>query len=166
MIAIVLNNPKTPFNVGSAIRAASCYGAEEVWWTGQRVTDDRNSDAMRGSKLGKRKWRLPREERMKAYDIAWGVDDDALRKLIARDFTPVCVELVEGAENLAFFDHPEEDTVYVFGPEDGSVPKGVRHACHRIVQIPTIHCINLGAAVYTVLYDRTAKSLTRETVLT
>lgn len=98
MIAIVLNNPKTPFNVGSAIRAASCYSANEVWWTGDRVTDDRKLAGHAGTGVSKRKWRLPREERMKAYDIDWGVDDEALPKLIERGFTPVCVELVDGAE--------------------------------------------------------------------
>jgi tRNA(Leu) C34 or U34 (ribose-2'-O)-methylase TrmL len=45
----------------------------------------------------------------------------------------------------------------VFGPEDGSLPKGVRTACHQFVVIPSMHCMNLAAAVYVVLYDRAYK---------
>lgn len=159
-VAIFLENPKTPFNVGSAIRAASCYSANQVWWSGQRVTDDREVQRRAGTQFGKRKWRLPREERMKDYAIEWGVDDLALDRLVrVEGFTPVCVELVDGAELLPYFEHPEGDVVYVYGPEDGSVSKGTRTFCHRFVQIPTEFCINLGAAVYTTLYDRRAKSM-------
>jgi hypothetical protein len=106
----------------------------------------------------KAKWRLPREERMRAYDTDWGINDDGLRDAINDGLTPVCVEIVEGAESLVDFDHPEH-AVYVFGPEDGSVPKGVRHACHRFVVIPGAHCLNLAAAVNIVLYDRAAKAM-------
>src|SRR5262249_35205478 len=51
--AVVLINPKYPHNVGAAVRAASCYGIEQVWFTGDRV-----------QLVGERRFRLPREERM------------------------------------------------------------------------------------------------------
>jgi tRNA(Leu) C34 or U34 (ribose-2'-O)-methylase TrmL len=54
------------------------------------------------------------------------------------------------------FEHPA-DATYVFGPEDGNVPKGALSVCHRFVSIPSHHCLNLAAAVYTVLYDRVVK---------
>ncbi len=69
---------------------------------------------------------------------------------------PVCVEVREHAEPLPDFEHPE-DAVYVFGPEDGHVPKAVRHLCHRFVVVPVAHCLNLAAAVNVVLYDRRVK---------
>ena len=31
--------------------------------------------------------------------------------------------------------------------------------CHRFIVIPSRHCVNLAAAVYLVLYDRAAKSM-------
>ncbi|TNH66672.1 23S rRNA methyltransferase, partial [Aeromonas caviae] len=34
--AIGLVNPKSPENVGAVMRAAGCYGADEVYYTGQR----------------------------------------------------------------------------------------------------------------------------------
>ena len=161
MIAIVLNNPKSAVNVGGVIRAASVLGAERVYWTGTRVEDKRYLADHAGTSLAKKKWRLPREERMKAYNIDWGVEEGALDRLVHEGFKPVCIELVDGAQLLPFYDHPEGDTVYVFGPEDGDVPKGVRHFCHDFVQVPSKHCMNLAATANVVLYDRLAKSMTR-----
>jgi tRNA(Leu) C34 or U34 (ribose-2'-O)-methylase TrmL len=70
--------------------------------------------------------------------------------------TPVAVELRSDAESLVTFEHPE-NALYVFGPEDGNLPKPVRLLCHRFVVIPTHHCLNLAAAVNVVLYDRRLK---------
>ena len=33
----MLVDPKFPHNVGAAVRAASCYGVGQVWFTGDRV---------------------------------------------------------------------------------------------------------------------------------
>jgi tRNA C32,U32 (ribose-2'-O)-methylase TrmJ len=52
--------------------------------------------------------------------------------------------------------HPEY-ALYVFGPEDGSLGRATLAQCHRFLVIPTRHCANLSATVYTVLYDRHAK---------
>jgi tRNA C32,U32 (ribose-2'-O)-methylase TrmJ len=69
---------------------------------------------------------------------------------------PVAVELRRGAELLPAFEHPER-ALYVFGPEDGNLTSAVLARCHRVVAIPTRHCVNLAAAVYLVLYDRMVK---------
>jgi tRNA(Leu) C34 or U34 (ribose-2'-O)-methylase TrmL len=74
----------------------------------------------------------------------------------AANFTPVCVEVDDSAERLYNFIHPD-NPIYVFGPEDGSVPTGIRHVCHRFVTIPSKSCLNLAAAVNVVLYDRAMK---------
>jgi tRNA(Leu) C34 or U34 (ribose-2'-O)-methylase TrmL len=60
------------------------------------------------------------------------------------------------SEGLIEFIHPPH-AVYVFGPEDGSIPVQARRHCWRFVRIPTYHCLNLATAVGTVLYDRMAK---------
>jgi tRNA(Leu) C34 or U34 (ribose-2'-O)-methylase TrmL len=65
----------------------------------------------------------------------------------------VGVEKRDHAECLTDFVHPEW-AIYVFGPEDGSLPKAVRHACHRFVWIPSEQCLNLAAAVNVVLCHR------------
>ena len=83
--------------------------------------------------------------------------------MIEDGVTPVCIEVLDDAESLVRFDHPEH-AAYVLGPEDGSVPEGVRAACHRFVRIPAVgrasgaRCLNLAAAVNVVLYDRLAKA--------
>jgi len=140
--AVVLINPKSPHNVGKALRAASIFGAQSLVWTGTRV-DLSQYD------------RLPREERMKGYaSVEFCVNDRPFD--LFPDATPVCVELLESAECLTTFSHPT-NPVYVFGPEDGSVPAVIRRHCHKFVYIPAYHCLNLSAAVDVVLYDRMAK---------
>lgn len=144
--AVALIDPKYPHNVGAALRACSCWGVGQLWWTGGRVT----LDVPRGA-------RLPREERMKGYrSVELFRDDRVFDRLGPGPVTPVAVELRPAAESLVTFEHPEE-ALYVFGPEDGSLPKAVRLLCHRFVVIPTHHCLNLAAAVNVVLYDRRLK---------
>ncbi len=65
----------------------------------------------------------------------------------------MAVELLLGTIPLSEFEHPEI-ACYLFGPEDGSIPKSIRLKCHRFVAIPRCHCLNLAAAVSIVLYDR------------
>ena len=142
--AIILNNPKYAANVGAAVRAASCFGAKQVWWTGDRVTLETGE-------------RLPREERMKGYkDVELKQFDYPFEHFTTLGITPVAIEIVSGTECLFDFVHPEK-AVYVFGPEDGSIDQVTRRLCHRFVMIPTRHCTNLAAAVYLVLYDRMLK---------
>ena len=145
--AIALINPKFPHNVGAALRAASCYGVPQVWFTGDRVTL-----GLKGAK------RLPREERMKGYrDVDLRHFDHFFDQYEDGSVTPVAIELRPNSEALPAFIHPE-NPLYIFGPEDGSIPQSILSKCHRFVVIPTRHCVNLAAAVYTVLYDRQVKS--------
>lgn len=144
--AVALINPKYPHNVGAALRACSCWGLGQLWWTGDRVS----LDVAHGE-------RLPREERMKGYrDVEMHIDDRLFDRFGKGAVTPVAVELLPAAQSLVDFEHPE-DALYVFGPEDGGLPKPIRLACHRFVFIPTHHCLNLAAAVNVVLYDRRLK---------
>jgi len=141
--AVALFNPKFPHNVGAAVRAASCFGLKQVWFTGNRV-------ATEGSK---KRTRLPREERMKGYgevDICHG---DYFFDAFDSGVVPVAIDLVPGTESLFDFEHPYR-ALYVFGPEDGSLNSSVLRHCHRFVRIPMKHCANLSSAVYMVLMHR------------
>jgi len=141
--AVLLINPKYKANVGAIQRAASCYNVHQVWFTGNRISLEDGE-------------RLPREERMKGYRNVDLIQYDYPFDHFPRGVTPVAIELLDNTECLFDFEHPE-DALYVFGPEDGSIPQVMRQHCHRFVTIPTLHCTNLAAAVYTVLYDRAQK---------
>lgn len=149
--AVLLIDPKYPHNVGGVLRACAVFDAIRLVWTGDRVP---------APETWPKGARLPREERMKAYrkvKVGQGAQNDAVSTLAAWGYTPVAVELRDGAEDLREFVHPAQ-ALYVFGPEDGSIPKGVLTVCHRFVRIPSDGCLNLAAAVNVVLYDRLSKT--------
>jgi tRNA(Leu) C34 or U34 (ribose-2'-O)-methylase TrmL len=149
--SVILINPKYIKNVATTVRAAACFGAKQVVYTGERANDD----ALEQS-------RIPRELRMKAYYDA--VDT---RNIVAPfDYFPegttfVAVEFKDDYEPLPTFVHPEK-AVYVFGPEDGTLHRSVNLFCHRFVKIPSAHCLNLAMAVNVVLYDRACKEATND----
>jgi tRNA(Leu) C34 or U34 (ribose-2'-O)-methylase TrmL len=143
--AVALIDPKYPHNVGMVVRLASCYGLRQVWFTGERVT----LNPARGE-------RLPREERMKGYRDVQMIHYEHVFDQFPADAVPVAVEVRPGSEPLHSFEHPD-NALYVFGPEDGSIPKPLLPHCHRFLVIPTRHCLNLATAVATVLWDREYK---------
>jgi len=143
--AVALCNPKYGHNVGAVVRAASCFGIGQVWFSGDRVRQDVEA-----------KKRLPREERMKGYKHVEIREYDRFFDAFPPSVVPVAIELTPGAEMLSQFEHPE-NALYVFGPEDGSIPSVMLRHCHRFVAIPSHFCLNLAAAVNVVLYDRRAK---------
>lgn len=141
--AVALINPKFPHNAGAAYRACAAWGAPQLWVSGSR---------MKAQLSGKR---LPREERMRIYQdevtLNW---NDRIFDQFAPDVTPVAVEVLPTAEPLTLeWEHPEK-ALYVFGPEDGSLPGSVLQHCHRFIILPSDHCLNLSAAVNLVLGHR------------
>lgn len=143
--SVVLMNPKFAHNVGAALRACSCFGIDQLVYTGDRIEGDL---ALKG--------RLPREERMKGYkDVDLCACDYPFERL-PNDAVTVAVELRDNSEQLVYFEHPEK-AVYVFGPEDGSLKGVTLRQCQRFVVIPSAHCLNLAAAVNVILYDRRLK---------
>ncbi len=138
---IGLVNPKSPTNVGMVMRAAGCYEATTVFYSGVRF---------------ERAQKFATDTKNAASKIALvGVNN--LLESVPVDATVVAIELIEGATPLMDFVHPD-NAYYIFGPEDGSIKKEVLDHCQHVVYIPTIGCMNLAATVHVVLYDRMAKS--------
>jgi tRNA(Leu) C34 or U34 (ribose-2'-O)-methylase TrmL len=137
---IGLVNPKNPANVGMVMRAAGCYEAETVFYSGVRF--ERAQKFATDTKNAERKIALVGVESL--------LDD------IPPGATLVAIELIEGATPLMDFVHPD-NAYYIFGPEDGSIKKELLDHCQHVVYIPTIGCMNLAATVHVVLYDRMAK---------
>ena len=141
-VLIALCNPKSPINVGAVLRAAGCYQADGVCYTGKRF--DRAAKFQTDTNNANSKIPLKR------------VDDLSDSK--PESMQLVCVELVEGATPLPQFTHPEK-AVYVFGPEDGSIKQSLIDQADHVVYVPTVGCMNLAASVNVLLYDRLAKSV-------
>lgn len=137
--AIGLDNPKTSYNVGAALRAAGCYGAAMV--------------AVRGQRYG----HAPTDT-MKAHRRLPLLQIEDLHLVIPYDCVPVAVDLVEGAQSLVEYKHPPR-AFYVFGAEDATLDERVLSWCRDRVYIPTVGCMNLAATVNVVLYDRLVKSI-------
>lgn len=141
MVFIGLVDPKSPTNVGSVMRAAGCYQVDEVRYCGDRFDRAMRYQTDTKGMLG----RIPLE----------GTDD--LLGGLPHGMKTVCVELAEGATPLPEFVHPEQ-AIYLFGPEDGSIPQALIDRADHVVYVPTVTCMNLAASVNVLLYDRLAKS--------
>ena len=141
LVEIGLIKPKSPVNVGAVLRAAGCFRAQRIFYTGDRY--DRatkfNTDTTNA------KSSIPLNN----------VDD--LLATAPETSKKVCIELAEGATPLTEYQHPAH-AFYIFGPEDGTISQSIIDNADDVVYIPTIGCMNLAATVSIVLYDRLAKS--------
>lgn len=128
--------------MGSILRAAGCYQAQSIRYTGERYarakafqTDTKNVHL-----------------NIKVSHVEQIINTEADANL-----AKIAVELVEGATPLPNFKHPK-DALYIFGPEDGSIEQEIVDQCDHVVYIPTVGCMNLAATVNVLLYDRLAKT--------
>ncbi len=145
---IGLVNPKNPSNVGSVLRASGCFGVDEIYYSGERYA--------RAAQYAKGHGRTNHSDTNNAAErIALNQSDNLLNECLP-GMKVVCVELVEGAKALPSFEHPEQ-ALYIFGPEDGSIPQAIIDKSDEVVFMPTIGCLNLAASVNVLLYDRVAK---------
>lgn len=137
--AVGLFRPKTPANVGSALRAVDIYGAAFM-----AIEGERNKMIRHGTNTTKTERRVP------VFFV------EHLEDVRPFDCQVVVVELIDGAKPLPDFKHPDR-AFYIFGPEDGSLGhKHTEHAQH-VVYVPGRSCMNLAATVNVVLYDRMVK---------
>lgn len=140
-VIIGLIDPKSPTNVGSVMRAAGCYRADSVLFTGTRY-------------LRAARFHTDTHGALRNIPLT-GVT--SLLEEIPEDVKVVCVELVEGATPLPEYQHPAK-AFYIFGPEDGTICQEIIDRADHVVYVPTNGCMNLAASVNVVLYDRMAKS--------
>ncbi|WP_305838486.1 RNA methyltransferase [Photobacterium leiognathi] len=139
-VIIGLTNPKSPTNVGAVLRAAGCYKADAVTYTGTRY----DLAAKFQTDTKKMAQTIP------LLGVESFLDD------LPQEMKIVCVDFAEGATLLPHFEHPEK-AIYIFGPEDGSIAQDVADKADHVVYVPTVGCMNLAASVNVVLYDRLAK---------
>lgn len=141
--AVGLVRPKDHHNVGEVLRASFCYDVKMIAIEGDRTFIKSHVDTTKA-------WRhIP------------VLRNNDLSAVIPYDAIPVAVDLVEDAENLIDFEHPER-AFYIFGPEDGTLGKKHLDFCHKKVMLPTRTCLNLASCVSTVLYDRMSKQIRKK----
>jgi tRNA(Leu) C34 or U34 (ribose-2'-O)-methylase TrmL len=141
---IGLTDPKNPENVGAVMRAAGCYNASSVTYTGQRYNRAKARSNVLQTDTKNVVARIPLSH------------VESFKATLPSGAVPVAIELVEGASSLVDFVHPE-NAYYIFGPEDKSLTKDVVNWCQHVIYIPTVGCMNLAATVNVVLYDRLVK---------
>jgi len=139
-VYIALINPKSPANVGSIMRAAGCFQAEAVFYTGQRYT--------RAAKFNTDTKNINRHIPLTAVE-------DVLAAKAAK-MKVVCIDLIENAIPLPNYQHPE-NALYILGPEDGSIDQSIIDQADDVVYVPTVGCMNLAATANVLLYDRLSK---------
>ncbi|OKY27474.1 RNA methyltransferase [Thalassotalea sp. PP2-459] len=144
-VIIGLVNPKGPSNVGTIMRAAGCFNAHEVLYTGTRYARAAQYEVKTNTDTHKSRNNIPLTQ------------VECLFSKKAEGMEVVCVELCLGATSLTEFSHPER-ALYIFGPEDGSISQTIIDQADHVVYVPTIDCLNLAATTNVVLYDRLAKS--------
>ena len=140
---IGIENPKGVDNVGAVLRAAGCFAASHVHYSGSRYD--------RAVKFA--------EAAAKHLGQVSLVKADNLLAACPEGFAKVAVELALGATPLTEFEHPKK-AYYLFGPEDGSLDQSTIDACDHVVYIPATNSLNLAASVNVLLYDRALKAST------
>lgn len=102
------------------------------------------------------RYRRSRTDTSAAYRHLPLIQCEDLREVVPYGSVPVAVELLDDAEPITGYEHPES-AMYVFGPEDGTLGKNTLSWCRDVIYVPTAYCLNLAAAVNIVLYDRLLK---------
>jgi tRNA(Leu) C34 or U34 (ribose-2'-O)-methylase TrmL len=139
---LVFWRPKKGPNIGGALRSAHAFGADVVMTIGARYTKYESADTAKAA------LHVPL-----FHFTEW----ESFVAAKPTEATLVAAEFTDDAANLVHFTHPERG-LYLFGPEDGSLPKEVVTRCSRVVRIPTRYCLNLASTATVVLYDRAAKA--------
>lgn len=142
---IGIYHPKTVENVGTLWRSAHSMGASFIFTIGRRYRTQA-SDTTKA-------WRsIPLFEHETFADFFAHIPKDCLL---------VGVEQAEGiSEDLRLVAHPER-AIYLLGAEDHGLPPEVMGKCHRVLEIPSTRCINVGVAGSIVLYDRLIKGVSQ-----
>ncbi|RNF25833.1 23S rRNA methyltransferase [Trypanosoma conorhini] len=165
-VFVAVENPKTPANVGSILRAVGCFGFSGLIFSGSRL-----HEALRH--------RPVTDTQAAGFSSPYVVIPDILSLFdVVEDATAfeavvVAVDMIDGATLLPLYHHPHlraaeavaaqpgerrlpKVVIYLFGAEDGTIGQAALARCHAAVFLPTQGSLNLAAAVNVVLYDRCA----------
>lgn len=134
--------PKTVHNIGLLWRSAHNMGAAFMFTIGHRYKQQ-CSDTTKA-------W--------KSVPLTQYADFDQMYEVMPKDCLLIGIEQAEGSELVHRVAHPER-AIYLLGAEDFGLPADVLTRCHRIMEIPSTRCLNVGVAGSIVMYDRLLKGV-------
>jgi len=134
---VSLVNTRIEANVGGALRAAHCYDAKMIILEGKKF-EQHAADTTKASR------HIPIIHTLDMFSV------------VPVNCVPIAIEYIQNCQQLPTFKHPQ-NAMYIFGPENGSIPPRIIERCKDVVYIPTQFCMNLAATVNVVLYDRYIK---------
>ncbi len=136
---IGMYKPKREMNLGGLLRSARSFGANFVFTIGARWP------VQSSSIKGERDVPVFYFETLEQFIASIPVNAEL-----------ICVEQVEGAEDLRFFQHPRQ-AIYLLGSEDTGVPPSLMRK-HRNIFIPSRGSLNVASAGTIIVYDRLLKA--------
>lgn len=129
-------------NLGTLWRSANIMGANGIFTIGARYPKKHQTDTMN----------TPNHIPLREFE-----DFDVFMKQIPRDTKIIGIELIEDAEDLVNFKHPQR-AIYMLGSEDKGIPENCINQCDRIVKIPFYkNSFNVAVAGSMIMYDRIIK---------
>jgi tRNA G18 (ribose-2'-O)-methylase SpoU len=138
--------PKYEENLGGLFRSAHFLGANFIFTIGARY-EYQHADTSRAER------HIPYYAYKDIYDFKDHLPEDI--KLIA-------VDIVDEAEQLETFIHPER-AIYILGGEDRTLRDNVLRHCDAIVKFTSKHSLNVAVAGAIVMYDRHLKQIIKKT---
>lgn len=136
--------PQKEENIGTLFRSALAFNADFVFTIGRKYSRQ-SSDTCHATR------HLP------CHNYLDRAQFEASMPLHSR---LICIEIAEKAHSLPNFAHPEQ-AIYLLGSEGGGLPEDLMRKS-MVVSIPTTICLNVASAGTVVLYDRLAKSKSKE----
>lgn len=135
--------PKMEPNIGTLMRSAYCFGASFVFTIGRRYKRQ-PSDTVRSTR------HIPLYNYIDLEDFRHtGIPDNC---------QVVGAELVDDSQMVGEFEHPER-CIYLLGAEDIGLNEDAKSLCHKIVEVPSLHCLNVSVTGSIIMADR-IRSLT------
>jgi len=148
-VSAILDNLRSPFNVGSIFRSADCFGVNEIILCG--ITPHPPSRKIERTSLGTIEtvvWKYFTETK------------EAIAHVKNRGFSIVAVETIEKA--ISLFEYKDfQNKAFLFGNEEFGITEEILSICDEFIKIPVVgikNSMNVATA-FSVVMSRMMESL-------
>lgn len=132
--------PKTNHNIGTLWRSAYILGAKYIFIIDGKYSDQASDTMKAWSKIPFYK-----------YD-----DFDHFYNSLPHSTQLVGLEISDNSTPIRNFAHPVRAS-YLLGAENNGLPEKVINRCHKVVQLPGEHSLNVAVSGSIIMYDRINK---------